>query len=317
MSNSKIIIFGGDDDNYHENKKIFIFDNNYKTWSKLDIDYISGNCKCLTLNKNTILLVLEHSSNIIIFDINKKLFFDKYHPIFQKYQATIHNKNNNDTIFDRLCIRYSESSVLLNNGKLLIIGGQQREFTFSHEPSKIIVHKNYEIYTPSSLSYDVEKYNGKWKIGYMNKQRIASACVLLKNNLVLIIGGENESSCEYFNPESETFSDAGSTLEPRYNHTATVLLNGDVLVTGGFNDGKCLKSCEIFSNNEWKYVADMNINRTEHSAALLEDGNVLICSGCDVLFPITSCEIYNPILNKWSFTSDIPLGLFGHSSTTN
>ena len=58
---------------------------------------------------------------------------------------------------------------------------------------------------------------------------------LLPSGKVQVVGGTGGvgSLTELFDPESETWSDAGCTVEPIVDHTATLLPSGAVLVAGG------------------------------------------------------------------------------------
>ena len=65
-----------------------------------------------------------------------------------------------------------------------------------------------------------------------------------------------------------------------YAHTATLLLNGKVLVTGGYNTDR-IASSELFDPeaNTWSYAASLNVARDYHTATLLQDGRVLVAGG--------------------------------------
>jgi hypothetical protein len=76
----------------------------------------------------------------------------------------------------------------------------------------------------------------------------------------------------------------GSMSSPRRHHTATVLADGQVLVTGGvsgggFNDEpSAVRAAEIWNpaTNEWTVLASNAVNRAYHSVSiLLPDGTVL------------------------------------------
>ena len=81
---------------------------------------------------------------------------------------------------------------------------------------------------------------------------------------------------------------------PRARHSAILLNDGNVLVTGGDTeiDGKheILKSAEIYNvkNNKFIEISDMNNEMWYHKMFLLENGNVLIVSNPNKL------EIYDP-----------------------
>src|ERR687886_10824 len=86
---------------------------------------------------------------------------------------------------------------------------------------------------------------------------------------------------------------AWSGIDPlasgRYNHTATVLKDGRVLVAGGVGDadsthrGVALQSAEIYdpAANTWSDAGTMSVARAGDTATLLQDGDVLVAGGYD------------------------------------
>ena len=70
----------------------------------------------------------------------------------------------------------------------------------------------------------------------------------------------------------------------RGGHTATLMMNGKVLVTGGSDaSGNDLATAELFdpANGTFAPAGNMEIERTEHAATLLMNGTVLITGGID------------------------------------
>src|SRR5262245_16551955 len=78
---------------------------------------------------------------------------------------------------------------------------------------------------------------------------------------------------------SGTFTPTGDMTAPRMGHTATLLLNGKVLIIGG--SSARLASAEIFDPVTGTFAAtgDMTMPRFGHSATLLSDGRVLVAGG--------------------------------------
>jgi N-acetylneuraminic acid mutarotase len=87
----------------------------------------------------------------------------------------------------------------------------------------------------------------------------------------------------------------GSMHYSRRSHKASVLTNGQVLVTGGIGS-EVLNSAELYHplTGTWKTTGDMNRRRYHHAASLLTNGKVLITGGDngDLLNSILSCMIH-------------------------
>ncbi|CAF5070903.1 unnamed protein product, partial [Rotaria sp. Silwood1] len=75
----------------------------------------------------------------------------------------------------------------------------------------------------------------------------------------------------------------GNMNDARSDHTASVLRNGKVLVTGGFNYSLYLNSAELYdpSTGTWTMTGYMNHSRTVHTESVLLDGKVLVTGGYD------------------------------------
>jgi len=193
--------------------------------------------------------------------------------------------------------RNGHTATLLNDSKVLVTGGVY------DEPVAGIVYCNQcALYDPvahvwsSTASLQIARANHR--------------AVLLSDGRVLVCGGTSRiegvytilSSCELYDPVSGTWSTAPDMIKPRTGHTATLLQNGRVLVTGGYNgDDGYLHECEVYDpdTNQWLYTGWMNQARWTHGAVGLDDGTVLIIGGYfegdEYEFEIlTSCEIYDP-----------------------
>src|SRR5436190_13188567 len=78
--------------------------------------------------------------------------------------------------------------------------------------------------------------------GNLTTPRVEHSATLLTNGKVLIAGGENFgtghgetvwASAELYDLSTRTFTATGDMTTPRWMHTATLLPNGRVLITGG------------------------------------------------------------------------------------
>jgi hypothetical protein len=114
----------------------------------------------------------------------------------------------------------------------------------------------------------------------------------------------------------QTWALTSDLTVPRANHTATALLDGRVLVTGGADPGSgtTYDSAELYhpGANNWTATGSMLFPRTGHTATLLPDGKVLVVGGT----MDTMTELYDPVTGVWSaagrLTAPRP---FGHDTT--
>lgn len=172
---------------------------------------------------------------------------------------------------------------------------------------------------------------------------------LLKNGRVLVFGGDtynipygkhgtrykiNENvSAEIFDPKTNTF-----TLKKGLNHglnhfSATLLNNGQLLITGGYmhsfegpgfgSDGPVHYTSELYDPETDTVTEgpDMNSPRAYHTAVLLKDGRVLIFGGTTGKRGQDSenktAEIYDPIQNKFILLQNSPNFTYACSANTN
>jgi transcriptional regulator with XRE-family HTH domain len=144
------------------------------------------------------------------------------------------------------------------------------------------------------------------------------ATVLPNNGQVLIAGGIiikgnlPTDQSELFDPIAGTWGKTqGSLNEARAKHTATLLPNGMVLVTGGLGTKTTLSSAELYDpkTETWslkKYA--MKYARARHTATMLPSRKVLIVGGA----PYYPAELYDSNTDSWSLSGNMVTRRYDH-----
>ena len=118
---------------------------------------------------------------------------------------------------------------------------------------------------------------------------------------------------------SGTWASTGTLNTPRTAHTATLLQNGQVLVTGGEDLAhNALSSAELYNpaTGKWTVTAAMATARMEHTATLLPNGEVLVAGGSNSqTLILASAELYNPSTGRWTSTGGMTIARAAHGAT--
>jgi len=202
--------------------------------------------------------------------------------------------------------RFLHTATLLKDGRVLIVGG-----IGDNEAKKMLVDEA-ELFDPTTGTFI--------PTGSLNIPRQGHTATLLSDGRVLIIGGGNAvnyfkskgiSELEIYDLGKGQFQVVGKLETPRQFHTATLLNDGRVLITGGSGEGlkSALGSAEIYdpTTNTTHFVSPMNDKRVGHSAVLLPDGMVLIVGGSDYVSEprIKSVEVFDPQTEKFTLTDSM------------
>jgi hypothetical protein len=108
----------------------------------------------------------------------------------------------------------------------------------------------------------------------------------------------------------------------RTQHTATLLSNGKVLLTGGATYAPnqyavgVLPTAELFdpATGTFARTGTMSVARRLHSATLLPDGRVLILGGYDTGRPLDNAELYDPETGTFTAAGRLLFPRAGHDA---
>jgi len=222
------------------------------------------------------------------------------------------------TVNDPAVNRFAAAMILLPGGKVLYAGGYDGHADGS-------TYNSAELFDPVLSTWS--------STGSMVALRAGHTLTLLATGpnagKVLVTGGGQrigltvEARCELYDPVTGTFALTGPLNLGRIFHTATRLLDGRVLVTGGSVAGQVGNNhdtVEIYdpATGTWSFAASMATRRGRHTATLLPNGDVLVVGGVQVgsMESVTaSAEIYHPAANSWrTVTPSMSTARVGHAA---
>jgi hypothetical protein len=208
---------------------------------------------------------------------------------------------------------YSHTATLLNDGRVLIAGGQYLIPNFGGGQSPA------ELYDPSAGTFTLAT-------GDLITPRSLHTATLLNDGTVLIAGGSNSYSiaaAEIYDPATNVFTVSGSLATARNGHTATLLSNGKVLIAGGQDDcpspctNSYLSSVEIYdpAARSFLLTGSLSLARGFHSASLLNSGSPLIVGGGNFTANTGTAELFNPTNQQFIGAGSLVSRRWGHTAT--
>lgn len=123
-------------------------------------------------------------------------------------------------------------------------------------------------------------------------------------------------SAELYEMASASWSLTGDTVAfSREHHTATLLLDGKVLLAGGTIGGLPGKN-EVYdpASGTWRETGKMVEQRDGHTATLLPGGKVLLAGGWVVSGRVATAELYDPATGEFSPTSSMSTPRYQHGA---
>jgi Putative Ig domain len=200
-----------------------------------------------------------------------------------------------------------QTATWLQNGQVLVAGGETA---------------SAELFNPSTGTFTAT--------GDMTVSRSGHTATLLPDGRVLIAGGVQDltpgtlpiplgpgvASAELYDPVSGTFTSAGSMSEGRSGHTATLLVDGTVLLVEGTGN-----TAELFhpGTGTFSVVGAPLSSACGTKATLRNDGTVLVAGGrrCSgrTRTSGSGAELFAPESGGFVATGSLITGRDGHTAT--
>lgn len=218
--------------------------------------------------------------------------------------------------------RRGHQAVLLQDDRVLVTGGLSEGNPLA----------SAEVYDPGARSWS--------SVQPMSVPRLGHTLTLLDDGRVLAAGGSTlesaESaaggqtiratpSAELYDPATGAWSATGSMGSARFEHTATRVRDGRVVVVGGLgsvgtNATAPLASTEIYDAAAGAFVGSTSLSepRANHAAVLLEDDAVLVTGGAGgegADLSLAGAEVFNAPGGTWSRVAPMGGTRTGHTAT--
>ncbi len=196
------------------------------------------------------------------------------------------------------------ATLLPTTGQVVVIGGRSSGNILS----------SAELYNPATGLFTATSS--------MVTVRARHTATLLLNGKVLVTGGYNSTgplvilnSALLYDPATGVFTTTGNMVVERDGHTATLLSDGKVLITGGFNTNGTvvLNSAELYdpATGLFTTTGTMTTARALHASTRLDNGQVLITGGAN----LASTELYNPATGSFTSSGNMTTGRENHTAT--
>jgi N-acetylneuraminic acid mutarotase len=195
--------------------------------------------------------------------------------------------------------RSMHASVLLDDGRVLVLGGYSAVFVEGPSTQFFATNK-CEIYDPST---------GVWSpAGNMHKNRAESAVILMPNKKVLITGGDlngyrtyypqqGDADCEMYDPITNQFYTTTASM-PRgdYGHKLILMKDEKIYKQGAYGVNDCIYD---YVSNTWEEINSIGAK----NSTLLTNGNLFglsVVNSYGAIYKTTYS--FNSLSKQWTTT---------------
>jgi len=178
--------------------------------------------------------------------------------------------------------RFWHSMTVLQDGRVLAAKG-------SDDGDLVTTLASAEVYDPAAHAW-TRVHDSGWGSVFHTATLLSTGNVLFTSGNGGGIGGDAVYiSAELFDPVTGTWIPAPNLLQSRYQHAATLLQSGAILITGGEAQSGHVPALQFVTRaavdwfdpatSAWSAAAELGTPRVRHSSTLLLDGRVLVAGG--------------------------------------
>ena len=161
---------------------------------------------------------------------------------------------------------------------------------------------------------------------HLAEPRASHTTTPLDDGRLLVVGGFRKgpdghsqlyaATTEIIDPARRTVIAGPRLRHARAGHAALPLVDGRILVVGGWNDEGMMRSAEIYDPRTGAFAAagELHEPRGGVAAVRLADGRVLVCGGGEAR-ATRSAEVFDPADGRFHATGAMGAPRLGHSAT--
>lgn len=219
--------------------------------------------------------------------------------------------------------RIGHTATLLQDGRVLVTGGLSNYVNAATQFAAVLntAQDTGEVYDPAT---------GLWApvANAMGSKRSGHGAVLLDDGRVFLIAGTRggtstgfgtdvplfTSTCDHYDPATNTFVPSTAIPSARSFFGASLLGNGDVLVTGGtiagggFGEAIASSSCYRWDGAAWSITDNLNQSAAFHRQVTLDDGNAFVTGGLIGDLTILQGTEFAGVHDGFLYTQGVDLG---------